>query len=962
MPTGQKVGDAYIEVTPELDTSKIDAQVQRLAEKLERKLGGAGNKAGHQFATNFNRQVNAAVKSTGLKFDKMFGSIEGAQARHHQKMLDGQRALLRAQNQQMAAQYERQLKMRKNHVDQANRIKMPLSPVPVPAGAPTPSAPRGSGGGGRTGRPERSRLAGAYSDVISILPGQLEGLFKDPKVAAVVVAGATALGGIVAPALVGAMGIAGGLAGVAMATSFLAKADPAFKKATETIGANLQQALLAKLAPVAPVLQGLLQAGGTAIKSIIQDIDLGPIQRMAEMIGGAFQEWSPIISDIVNSIFRIAENAMPTFLSIVGRVLEGFDKILFTAEQNKDTINSILNIIGDVAVAALAIVDGFIQLGGAMNRAYDTLVKFNPLLRVMSEIMPTPLRDIGQTTGDVDIAATSVEDLSAKLKALGSNGESAFAQQGQAALTAAGGLLANANASENAAKAQQDLNRAIDEYNSKVVDQNISAAEVSNSLKDLSEQMKKNHGVVKLGTRAGNDNIISLGRQLDSYYRIAKGIRDAGGTAEQANAKFNALTNQLKNNKGMTDAARKAVEEMARKYRDFNGLPNIRKTVTVTPPNLTAVKAALDSLKGDINVRVNTHTGEIISPSKLRRNIEKQTGDTAVRANGGIVRGPGTETSDSIPAMLSDKEYVIRAAAVKKLGTGFLDQVNAGKVPIARASGGMAGRSKTTAYSRFKNGGQARAASKSTSRVSKSQVARLINLNKQMAVLTKVIEKQTVIDERYQQKIDSMRDMFNQYVNLSQIDLEGKKTGNVISELITRAKDSSAFGGRVKELQKRGLSAEGVNQVLAAGPSSPLAKMLMDASAADIKAINKALNDQAFADQLTKDLNPMSAANRELIASNKALQKAIEKQIFILEDKGVAKRLPEQKHAGGKTTFTPAQLKQIRDSLKLIGKPLNAGGGIRVEVGGTEVNTVIRKVNAKDSRPHKRATKTRKRR
>jgi hypothetical protein len=45
---------------------------------------------------------------------------------------------------------------------------------------------------------------------------------------------------------------------------------------------------------------------------------------------------------------------------------------------------------------------------------------------------------------------------------------------------------------------------------------------------------------------------------------------------------------------------------------------------------------------------------------------------------GGHVSGPGTTTSDSIPAMLSDKEYVINAAASRKIGRANLDWLNAG--------------------------------------------------------------------------------------------------------------------------------------------------------------------------------------------------------------------------------------------------------------------------------------------
>jgi len=48
-------------------------------------------------------------------------------------------------------------------------------------------------------------------------------------------------------------------------------------------------------------------------------------------------------------------------------------------------------------------------------------------------------------------------------------------------------------------------------------------------------------------------------------------------------------------------------------------------------------------------------------------------------ASGGKVRGPGTGTSDSIPAMLSDGEYVIKASSVKKYGVAHLDAMNEGR-------------------------------------------------------------------------------------------------------------------------------------------------------------------------------------------------------------------------------------------------------------------------------------------
>lgn len=62
-------------------------------------------------------------------------------------------------------------------------------------------------------------------------------------------------------------------------------------------------------------------------------------------------------------------------------------------------------------------------------------------------------------------------------------------------------------------------------------------------------------------------------------------------------------------------------------------------------------------------------------------------GGPVKRAVGGFIRGPGTSTSDSIPALLSDGEYVVKASAVRQLGIPFLNALNSGRLQ-ARAFGG----------------------------------------------------------------------------------------------------------------------------------------------------------------------------------------------------------------------------------------------------------------------------------
>lgn len=55
---------------------------------------------------------------------------------------------------------------------------------------------------------------------------------------------------------------------------------------------------------------------------------------------------------------------------------------------------------------------------------------------------------------------------------------------------------------------------------------------------------------------------------------------------------------------------------------------------------------------------------------------------TQAFASGGAVRGPGTSTSDSILARLSNKEWVMQAKAVRKYGSSFMRAINEGRLDL----------------------------------------------------------------------------------------------------------------------------------------------------------------------------------------------------------------------------------------------------------------------------------------
>jgi hypothetical protein len=83
-------------------------------------------------------------------------------------------------------------------------------------------------------------------------------------------------------------------------------------------------------------------------------------------------------------------------------------------------------------------------------------------------------------------------------------------------------------------------------------------------------------------------------------------------------------------------------------------------------------------------------------------------------AEGGSVRGPGTSTSDSIPARLSDGEFVVKASSVQKYGVDFMNAINQGIAPAVRAfkNGGAVTRSPSVPQG-FATGGMVSPASSS---------------------------------------------------------------------------------------------------------------------------------------------------------------------------------------------------------------------------------------------------------
>ncbi|MFD3703357.1 hypothetical protein ACFWUP_09440 [Nocardia sp. NPDC058658] len=132
------------------------------------------------------------------------------------------------------------------------------------------------------------------------------------------------------------------------------------------------------------------------------------------------------------------------------------------------------------------------------------------------------------------------------------------------------------------------------------------------------------------------------------------------------------------------------------------GLLGVLSDVLGTQPGAIAERVAgqaMDLLRPDTDatdtktrlIKFSSKT-TLLNPAKPESGINnvvvENAGAPAGYAGGGSVRGPGTGTSDSILARLSNGEYVVNAAATAG-ALPLLEAINAGWVPSAGYLGGM---------------------------------------------------------------------------------------------------------------------------------------------------------------------------------------------------------------------------------------------------------------------------------
>jgi TP901 family phage tail tape measure protein len=196
------------------------------------------------------------------------------------------------------------------------------------------------------------------------------------------------------------------------------------------------------------------------------------------------------------------------------------------------------------------------------------------------------------------------------------------------------------------------------------------------NLDSLAQFAKDLKSVVTLAEDiTGGMNIKELAKSIATslhYYKTRENNIPGSGTATSIKAANivakdgNAAANQAMR---MTDSQTKKFTLPSDPTRKYSVFTYNSKTYAVDPISGTVYNfdSSLDILGAPVKDRKKMATG----------------GSVKHFNPGGNVSGPGTSTSDSIPAMLSDGEWVIKADSVKKaekeFGPSFFSDLNAGR-------------------------------------------------------------------------------------------------------------------------------------------------------------------------------------------------------------------------------------------------------------------------------------------
>jgi hypothetical protein len=203
------------------------------------------------------------------------------------------------------------------------------------------------------------------------------------------------------------------------------------------------------------------------------------------------------------------------------------------------------------------------------------------------------------------------------------------------------------------------------------------------TVKQVSDQATQQEALLtsamqQQGDYIANKLIGDINNAILSYNGVQKAAVNYGNAVaqdgRQSQAAHAARTTLIDDLIASGKAAHDSTRQIAALITKVTGIP-IKRSLEIV-------------MKGDGSYSINGNTA-YHKGSTSGHQIGPGGGVPGGHAAGGLIRGPGGPTSDSIPIWASNREYMVKAAAVQKYGTHAMDAVNTGRAVIGYADGGL---------------------------------------------------------------------------------------------------------------------------------------------------------------------------------------------------------------------------------------------------------------------------------
>lgn len=272
------------------------------------------------------------------------------------------------------------------------------------------------------------------------------------------------------------------------------------------------------------------------------------------------------------------------------------------------------------------------------------------------------------------VVQTSIANQKLFTAALGASG----AEAGRTATATDGATRSTGAYASEIDKARTAVQNLLDKENERR-NKNLGAFQdqtrLAQALADARKEAGEGKRTLDANAEAGRKNRDSLASLADAWNSSANSVKNAKGAYADMRENFIKVAGEM----GATEGQAKRLADR------LLGIPK-KTPAEVTTPGMDAALAKVRELNRLL--RLSQGLSRIVITAQAAKNQSQLT--DIHKAGGGLLRGPGSGTSDSILMWGSNGEFMQRKAAVDYYGVDFMRRLNAMQVPRF-AGGGLVG-------------------------------------------------------------------------------------------------------------------------------------------------------------------------------------------------------------------------------------------------------------------------------